>query len=93
MTWNSWVLSSKYSKSTSGMNIPSSPTSAGFHGELSSSVEITDNSEAYESGAGYVCVGRGDSKEEAYWDLLVYTPDLNSLMRKVRSWETIFTKK
>lgn len=90
MTWNDWVLSSKYSKSTSGMNIPSSPTSAGFHGELSSSVEITDNSEAYESGAGYVCVGWGDSKEEAYWDLLVYTPDIYSLIRKVRSWEIIF---
>lgn len=90
MTWNDWVLSSKYSKSTSGMNIPSSPTSAGFHGELSSSVEITDNSEAYKSGAGYVCVGWGDSKEEAYWDLLVYTPDIYSLIRKVRSWEIIF---
>lgn len=89
MTWNDWVLSSKYSKSTSGMNIPSSPTSAGFHGELSSSVEITDNSEAYKSGAGYVCVGWGDSNEEAYWDLLVYSPDIYSLIRKVRSWETI----
>lgn len=65
MTWSDWILLSKYPSSTSGMNIPSSPTANSFHGELYDELDfkLTDNSEFYESGSGYVSVGWGDNQD------------------------------
>ena len=90
MTWSDWILLSKYPSSTSGMNIPSSP-GAEFHGELYYELDfkLTDNSEFYESGSGYVSIVYGNNRDEtAFWDLLIYS---NSGF--VRAWDLIIANK